>query len=80
MLVKNEKNKSYYLYNGQWYWTMSPFSWLGTGVQHFLVNDNGNLSNTGVNLTRGIRPVINLVSDITISGGNGTLDSPFIAE
>ncbi len=76
---KNENNTSYYLYNGQYYWTMSPSWWNGSGAIVFRVDSSGNLDDAGVRSTFGLRPVINLHSDVTFTG-NGTIDNPFVVE
>ena len=70
-------NTSYYLYTGQNYWTMSPFYFLNGWATMFRVDYYGTLNNDGVDGTRGVRPVINLKANVTISGGNGTASSPF---
>ena len=76
---KNENNTSYYLYNGQYYWTMSPFYWEGNYSGVFYVAESGYLGSTYVNAYRnGLRPVINLRSDITFSSGNGTKSNPYV--
>ena len=70
-------NSSYYLYNGNFYWTMSPYDCPSAGV--FYVASDGRLgANYNVRNTYGLRPVINLKADTTFSGGNGTLDNPYI--
>jgi hypothetical protein len=78
---KNVDNDSYYLYNGQNYWTMTPHSWLvGTAaswVWAFYVHSTGYFNAYGVDNKFGVRPVINLRSDIKISG-NGTKDNPYV--
>ena len=72
-------NKSYYLYNGQDYWTMSPYRWwTGTSAVVFLVNGIGNLLYDDVFKTYGLRPVINLKSDVIFSSGNGTQSNPYV--
>ena len=68
-------NQSYYLYTGQYYWTMSP------GIYYFrasvfLVYSNGPLTNLEVNNSYGVRPVINLSPDVQISGA-GTTSDPY---
>ena len=81
---KFANNTSYYLYNGQNYWTMSPYDWYygsstgyHAGVSY--VHSIGSLSGAGVSDTVvGVRPVINLKADAQISGGNGTKDNPYI--
>ncbi len=71
-------NSSYYLYNGQYYWTMSPIYWRGSYAYAFYVGSGGALGDTHVDLAWGVRPVINLKADTTFSRGNGTLDNPYI--
>jgi len=79
--VWGTNNNRYYLYNGQYYWTMSPYLWNGSKANVFYVNSGGDLSNWNVNnTTPGLRPVINLKSDTTFSGGNGTQTSPFVVK
>ena len=75
---KNANNTSYYLYNGQNYWTMSPNRWYGYASVCF-VNSYGNLAYDDVHGTYGLRPVINLRSDTQFqAGGNGTLNNPYV--
>ena len=71
-------NSSYYLYNGQYYWTMSPYSTNGARV--FYVHIYGQLVDNSVGWTApGLRPVINLKAGTTFTG-NGTIDNPFVVE
>ncbi len=71
-------NSSYYLYNGQNYWTMSPCRWYSSGYARvFFVYSNGSFNNNNVNNANlGMRPVINLSSDITLVG-NGAINDPY---
>ena len=59
-------NTSYYLYTGQDYFTMSPSSF------------DGGLYSNRLDNKYGVRPVINLKSDVTISSGNGTSNNPYV--
>jgi len=70
-------NNAYYIYSGQAYWTMSP-SHLYSDAYVLDVNSNGALSNYKVAGKLGLRPVINIRSDVTFSSGNGLQDSPYI--
>ena len=70
--VYNTNNTSYYLYTGQIYWTMSP----SASVDVFAVNSTGRLIVWGLNYTSSVRPVINLSSDIIITG-SGTISDPY---
>ena len=77
---KIENNTSYYLYNGQHYWTMSPSYWNGSYAWVFYVSSSGHLNYAYVHSTPpGLRPVINLKADTTFTG-NGTIDNPFVVE
>jgi len=74
-----KENGQYYIYNGQNYWAMSPSHWNGNYAYVFYVSVNGHLSFDYVsNTTPGLRPVINLKSDVTFSGGNGTQTNPYV--
>ena len=80
---KDENNTSYYLYNGQNYWTMSPYNWNsnnGCASVFYVRGSDGYLANWYVNSTRDLRPVINLKSNVTFSGGNGTLNNPYVVQ
>ena len=76
-------NTSYYLHTGEYYWTMSPSYFDSAGpagyAYVFIVDSDGNLnfSNYYVGRTNGVRPVINLKADVTITRGNGSSSSPF---
>ena len=71
------KNTDFYLYSGDWYWTMTPFAAAGgrTGVDG--VDRDGYLDGSDVSNSNGVRPVVSLSSD-AISGGKGTMDDPWI--
>ena len=78
--VINTANSNYYLYNGQYFWTLSP------SLLHS-VNSNALISNVNFSgslyLWRyvtdfiGTRPVINLKADVQITKGDGTALNPF---
>ena len=70
------KNTDFYLYNGDWYWTMTPFAAAG-GAPVDGVNSDGLLDSVIVDGTLGARPVVSLSSD-AISGGKGTMNDPWI--
>ena len=72
-------NINYYLYTGLNYWTMSPFGYGAAGV--FRVGLQGALYNdSGLNWTvPGVRPVINLKADVTLTG-SGTSTDPYVVE
>ena len=73
----NSNNYGYYLYTGNWYWTMYPYYFSSSCAYVFRVDINGFLSNDRVSSMYGVRPVINLSSDTTIKSGNGTISSVY---
>ena len=78
--VWNLDNYNYYLYSGNTYWTISPnYSEGYFHVREFLIDVNGWLSSDYVNNSWGIRPVINLKADVTLTG-SGTSTDPYVVE
>ena len=73
-------NNDYYLYSNVDYWTLTPFDFYSmyTGSRIYLVRSDGELYPwIRVFYSRGVRPVINLKSDVKISSGDGTSIAPF---
>ncbi len=71
-------NSSYYLYNGEYYWTMSPNYFVDNSAWMLSVDSDGNLRINYADRSNGVRPVLNLDAGVTIKSGNGTADSPFV--
>ena len=76
----NSANIESYLYTNQTYWTMSPYhSYPDAGV--FAIHNSGKFDNDSfgsyVTNSLGVRPVINLRSDVQITGSGTSID-PFI--
>ena len=69
-------SSSSYLYISQYFGTLTPYS----ASSAWLVLNDGTANATSVSLANGLRPVINVSSEITITGGNGTLTDPYIFE
>ena len=79
--VFNIPNSVYYLYNGQYLWTLSPASFTSsdTFANAWAIDPTGNLYPWGtVDHNFGIRPVINLRSDVQITKGDGTSLNPYV--
>ena len=70
-------NTSYYLYTGQRYWAMSPSFFSGGLAYVFGVNLTGYLVNISDSSLVGVRPVINLRADVTLTG-SGTISDPYV--
>ena len=72
-------NTSYYLYTEQYYWTMSPSDFYSGYAYVFIVNNDGRIFGSNVDWTDpGVRPVINLKANVTISSGDGTAFNPYV--
>ena len=67
-------NSSYYLYNNDYYWTMSPARYPNAFV--FQVHKSGYLHYTNAHYTSGVRPVINLDASVTLTG-TGISTNPY---
>lgn len=77
----NKINRNYYLYIGIDYWTMTP-GYFGGGYANMLyIDSDGRLHYYWFinNTTLGVRPVINLSSDVTLTG-SGTMSDPYVVE
>ena len=74
--VYGSNNTSYYLYNKAYYWTMSPYYYHGRAYV-FYVYSGGYLDWDYVNRAYGVRPVINLRSDVQLTG-TGSQNDPFV--
>ncbi len=74
-------NYRYYLYNGQHYWTISPF-WMTGSAAIFQIRDNGELNRNNTYAEFGIRPVVNLKADtifeFTDDETRGTIGNPYV--
>ena len=77
--VFGTSNNSYYLYTEDSYWTMSPRNFRGSVAVEWLVSAVGDLADGNyVGAGFGARPVINLVSGIEITSGDGTIGNEYI--
>ena len=75
-------NYGYYLYTGIAYWTMSPYYFfVSSNSWAFVFNvfANGPLGGDRVTNTFGVRPVINIASNVTITG-SGTISDPYVVQ
>lgn len=70
-------NSSYYLYNNATYWTMTPNYFYDNETFVFVLNSSGRISaSNDVTRAYGVRPVINIRSDVAITG-TGSQTDPF---
>ena len=62
-----------YLNNGLYWWTLTPYS--SSYVRY--VYSNGSASSNSPSTAIGVRPSINLKSNVRIVNGDGTIDNPY---
>ena len=75
----DSSNSNYYLYSGMDYWTMSPYYFNGSNaVERNVISYGGAYGYDNVQISNGIRPVLNLSSEI-LKNGNGTVSNPYHA-
>lgn len=73
----NVTNRSYYLYNGDWYWTMSPVHFEATNAYGSFVYSDGTVAgNSILSSSGGIRPVIN-IHGYVLTQGDGSASTPY---
>ena len=75
-------NKLSWIYSTQHTWTMSPsyFSTSNGHVFEWRLSGTGYLRSDWENGYFGVRPVMNLKTDVKISGGAGTANDPFVVD
>ena len=74
----NSSNLSYYLYNGQNFWTMTPRYFDGSSAILRSVISFGSANyNNHVNDNIGVKPVINLKPN-SLKLGDGTINNPYM--
>lgn len=74
-------NSNYYLYNGKYFWTLSPSYFASNYSNAYVwpVVPSGSLTPwNGVTDSFGVRPVINLRADTLITKGDGSSLNPFV--
>ena len=76
-ITNSNANTDSYLYTGQDYWTMSPsfFNDLRSMAYVFYVTATGNLEEERLGSGYGVRPVINIRADVSLTGSGSTSDS-----
>ena len=81
-MVKNSINTFSYTYGGDGYWTMTPYHYNSSNGNSNVWNlrKSGEMYSDSVYGNMGIRPVINLKSDVKITGGIGTSNDPYVID
>jgi hypothetical protein len=73
-------NSTYYLYTGQYWWSLSPY-YFDSGSSYayvWVVNSIGGLSLYYVNYSRGVRPAVSLKPGTIYTSGDGSKSSPYV--
>ena len=65
-----------WLFNGRYQWTIAPYSGSSDGV--FAVDYTGPIYGYSASFSRGVRPVVYLVSNIKLLKGTGSESDPFV--
>ncbi len=73
-------NSEFYLYTGKDWWTMSPAFFTGSDGSMFYMGANGFITDYNSNSPLGVRPVINLKSNVLIKSGDGSSLYPYELE
>ena len=72
-------NSSYYLYTNQYYWLVSPYYVNTDDAFEFRLFSSGTVLNSYVYSANGVRPVVSLSSELSVSG-SGHWNDPYIVE
>ena len=70
-------SSTFYLNNGNYYWSLSPIGFSVTSADEFRVS-SGNLYNSTVDGANGLRPAVSLKPGTPVISGDGTVTSPYI--
>ncbi len=76
-------NKNYYLYTKQNFWVGSPsgfYTAYGLVAYEFAMNSDGIVYRTPTNSAYGLRPVISISKNTSVSGGDGTANNPYVID
>jgi hypothetical protein len=76
--VFNTSNSTYYLYTGQYWWSLSPYYFNSSYAGVWGVSSDGYLGNNFVYYSYGVRPAVSLKPGTTYSSGNGSSTSPYV--
>lgn len=78
--IANVDNTTFYLYNGDYWYTMSPAGYEASRAKilYYSNTENSFLKTISSYYERGVRAVINIHSNVQVITGNGTKDDPYI--
>jgi hypothetical protein len=74
-------NSTYYLYTGQYWWSLSPAYFPSSYATEWRVGSSGGLSYDLVDYSFGVRPAVSLIPGTKfVTGGEGTSTNPYIVK
>ncbi len=75
-------NKTYYLYTNQYYLSISPswFYFFMDNAHEITAQANGSIYYGGVANDYGLRPVVSLSKNTSVTSGDGTANNPYVIE
>ena len=78
--LMNTMNSKFYINAGEgcYMWTASPTYNSDEDMRIVYLNPNGSIGMTALSSVLGVRPIINLKSNVTIMSGAGTINDPYI--
>ena len=76
--IDSTSNSSFYLYTGQYLWSLSPSDFDSWNAHGFDLTSDGNLVGDFVFISCGVRPSVSLKPGIAMTGGSGTATDPFV--
>lgn len=78
--ILDKANASYYLYTGQYYWLMTPYTFQDNYAFIYRHISSGGIINGNVVGNYGVRPAISLKAGTTAISGDGTATNPYVIE
>ena len=77
--VYDKGNSSYYLYTGNYWWSLSPYDFHGSRAYVFDVYSTGNLNCNYVDYPHGVRPAVSLKRGVMVTSvGDGSKENPYV--
>ncbi len=77
--MKDVANPYFFLYSPEGYFTMTPAEFYSYHAYLYYVDESGSIGVTETDSVRGIKPVINIDSTVSVKG-KGTKDDPYIID
>ena len=74
----SNRNYSFYLYTGSYFWALSPSNFGYSVAVEFCLGSSGNFGYTDVGNSDGVRPSVSLQPGIAMTDGSGKSADPFI--